>query len=504
MSENIEAAIVDEAVTDAAEENTEEITEGSEATLVEDSEAEVVAEAVEAEVVAEAIEAEAVEAEVVAEAIEAEAVEAEVVAEAVEAEVVAEAVEAEVVAEAVEAEVVAEAVEAEVVAEAVEAEVVAEAVEAEVVAEAVEAEVVAEAVEAEVVAEAVEAEVVAEAVEAEVVAEAVEAEVVAEAVEAEVVAEAVEAEVVAEAVEAEVVAEAVEAEVVAEAIEAEVVAEAVEAEVVAETAETESAETTDEADTKATDGSDKVVRVLSVGMEVPGVVKRTTDFGAFVDIGVGRDGLVHISELSVRRVAKVSDVVKQGQEITAWIKELDRSRNRISLTLIAPGTKTIRDLEKDEIVNGTVSRIVPYGAFIDIGVGRDALLHIREMAVGYVNKPEDVVQVGEEVEARIIEVSRRRGRIDLSLKGLRPEPETEQAAGGEAQVVEEEEEIEDPFANMEVLSPMELAFQKAMSGETEEIEGMTKKRSKRARRDQMRAIQDEIVSRTLDGSDRNK
>ena len=239
-------------------------------------------------------------------------------------------------------------------------------------------------------------------------------------------------------------------------------------------------------------------------MEVPGVVKRTTDFGAFVDIGVGRDGLVHISELSVRRVAKVSDVVKEGQEITAWIKELDRSRNRISLTLIPPGTKTIRDLEKDEIVSGTVSRIVPYGAFVDIGVGRDALLHIREMAVGYINKPEDVVQVGEELEARIIEVSRRRGRIDLSLKGLRPEPEAEQAAEVEAQVVEEEEEIEDPFANMEVLSPMELAFQKAMSGETEEVEGMTKKRSKRARRDQMRAIQDEIVSRTLDGSERNK
>ena len=72
----------------------------------------------------------------------------------------------------------------------------------------------------------------------------------------------------------------------------------------------------------------------------------------------------------------------------------------------------------------------------------------------------------------------------------------------EEQVVEAEEELEDPFANLEVLSPMELAFQKAMGGEPEEVEGVTKKRSKRARRDQMRAIQDEIVSRTLDGSDR--
>jgi small subunit ribosomal protein S1 len=311
----------------------------------------------------------------------------------------------------------------------------------------------------------------------------------------------VAADTTEENAEAVVVVEVTETEVVAEVVEVdEVVAEVTETEVVAEVVEAD--EAVAEATAEPTDSSDRVVRVLSVGMEVPGVVKRTTDFGAFVDIGVGRDGLIHISELSARRVAKVSDVVKEGQEVTAWIKELDRSRNRISLTLIAPGTKTIRDLEKDEIVTGTVSRVVPYGAFVDIGVGRDALLHIREMAVGYVNKPEDVVQVGETIEARIIEVSRRRGRIDLSLKGLRPEPEVEQPAGKEAQVVEEEEELEDPFANMEVLSPMELAFQKAMGDESEEVEGMTKKRSKRARRDQMRAIQDEIVSRTLDGSER--
>ena len=406
----------------------------------------------------------------------------------------------------------------EVVADAAEENAESVVVETdEVVAEVVETdEVVAEVVETdEVVAEVVETdEVVAEVVETdEVVAEVVETdEVVAEVVETdEVVAEVVETdEVVAEVVETdEVVAEVVETdEVVAEVVEAdEVVAEAVETdEVVAEAAETDvasdAAKPADQADDNSTDGSDRVVRVLSVGMEVPGVVKRTTDFGAFVDIGVGRDGLIHISELSARRVAKVSDVVKEGQEVTAWIKELDRSRNRISLTLISPGTKTIRDLEKDEIVTGTVSRIVPYGAFIDIGVGRDALLHIREMAVGYVNKPEDVVQVGETVEARIIEVSRRRGRIDLSLKGLRPEPESEQGGVQEAQVVQEEEEIEDPFANLEVLSPMELAFQKAMGGEDEEVEGMTRKRSKRARREQMRAIQDEIVSRTLDGSER--
>jgi len=132
------------------------------------------------------------------------------------------------------------------------------------------------------------------------------------------------------------------------------------------------------------------VKLLSVGQPIQGTVKRITEFGAFVDIGVGRDGLVHISELSTTRVAKVNDVLSEGQEFTFWIKKLDRDRNRISLTLIEPGQRTIRDLQVGEVVEGTVTRILPYGAFIDIGVGRDALLHVREMAEGFVAKPEDV------------------------------------------------------------------------------------------------------------------
>lgn len=249
------------------------------------------------------------------------------------------------------------------------------------------------------------------------------------------------------------------------------------------------------------DANKRVVRTLSVGQQVTGTVKRVADFGAFVDIGVGRDGLIHISELSVRRVGKVTDVLNEGQEITAWIKKLDRDRNRISLTLIDPGTKTIRDLEKGELVNGTVTRILPYGAFVDIGVGRDALLHVREMGEGYVAKPEDVVKVGETIEARIIELSRRRGRVDLSLKGLRPEPEPVQTAPmvqQPAQVEEEpEREEEDNYADVEVLSPMELAFKKAMQAEGIELNISSKKSGKRNKRERTRSIQDEIVARTL-------
>lgn len=262
---------------------------------------------------------------------------------------------------------------------------------------------------------------------------------------------------------------------------------------------TDEAESDDDGDDQSAEyrsEDGKQVVYLSVGQEVTGTIKRTTEFGAFVDIGAGRDGLIHISELAVGRVNKVGDVVKDGQQVTAWIKKLDRKRNRISLTLIAPGTRTLKDLKEGEIIPGTVSKIMPYGAFINIGVGTDALLHIREMSNGYVNKPEDVVKVGEALEARIISVDRRRRRIDLSLKGLRDEPESEVPVQSFNEP-ESAEPAEDPYADVEVLSPMELAFKRAMEAEGMEMNvkkgGKDNKRGKKRNR----SIQDEIISRTL-------
>ena len=271
-----------------------------------------------------------------------------------------------------------------------------------------------------------------------------------------------------------------------------------------------SSDDSSDAGSEDADGSKSNVRILAVGQQVQGTIKRIADFGAFVDIGVGRDGLIHISELSVRRVGKVTDVLAEGQEVTAWIKKLDRDRNRISLTLIDPNTKTIRDLNKDDLVQGTVTRILPYGAFIDIGIGRDALLHVREMGVGYVAKPEDVVKVGDSIEARIIELSRRRGRVDLSLKGLREEPEPTPAPQAawpapqqqqsnsrrQQQPEPEPEPQEADLEDLEVLSPMELAFKRAMEAEGMELNVSRKKQGKRNRRDRSE-LQDEIISRTL-------
>jgi transcriptional accessory protein Tex/SPT6 len=249
----------------------------------------------------------------------------------------------------------------------------------------------------------------------------------------------------------------------------------------------------------------RVVKLLREGQQIQGKVKRITEFGAFVDIGVGRDGLIHISELSTTRVAKVTDVLQEGQEVTLWIKKLDRERNRISLTMIEPGKRTIRDLQVGEVLEGTVTRLLPYGAFVDIGVGRDALLHVREMADGFVAKPEDVVKVGDTIEVRILEIARRRNRIDLTMKGLRPEPEPpapvaeEKAAQPEPAAAEEpEEEFEDKFAHLEGLTAMQLAFLRAQERSGVTLLGATKnKKHKRSQAAKKRAIQDEIIQRTL-------
>ena len=233
----------------------------------------------------------------------------------------------------------------------------------------------------------------------------------------------------------------------------------------------------------------KIVKTLAVGMELEGRVKRLADFGAFIDIGVGRDGLVHVSEVSVKRVAKISDVLNVGDTVQVWIKELDRTKNRISLTMISPETRTIHDLNEGDLVTGTVTRLAPYGAFIDIGVERDGMLHVKEMASGYVAKPEDVVKVGDVVEIRVSRLDKRRGRIDLSMKGLRPEPELE--------VPEPQPQYEGDNQELEVeedVSTIELALQKAQFDKRRD---RRERRKQRDREDTRRTELDDIISRTL-------
>jgi len=237
----------------------------------------------------------------------------------------------------------------------------------------------------------------------------------------------------------------------------------------------------------------KVVKTLHVGQEVQGTIKRVTEFGAFVDIGVGRDGLVHVSEMAPGRVGKASDIVKQGDKVTVWIKELDREKNRISLTMITPGTPTVRDLEEGAVVSGKVTRLERYGAFVDIGVGRDGMLHVKEMGRGYVEKPEDVVNVGDEIQVQIVGIDRKRGRIDLSMKELLPEPEP--SLQPEVVEVNAPQPALFPAAEEEFVSPFELAFREATRRERSE---KRRERQKKTRAWEYEEDEDEdIIRRTL-------
>lgn len=234
-----------------------------------------------------------------------------------------------------------------------------------------------------------------------------------------------------------------------------------------------------------------IVRKLTVGQEVTGRVRRLADFGAFIDIGVGTDGLVHVSEISQKRINKPSDVLKLGEEVTAWIKELDRDRDRISLTLIPPETMTVRDLQAGDEVAGKVTRIENYGIFVDLGVGTDGMVHIKEMSHGYLKHPSDVVKVGDEVQVQVLAVKRRKGQIDLSMRALMPEPLVESRPAAAPQVASAPE-VEDEAEEVEVPpTTFEFAMQKAQGGSSKK----DKKRRKKSWYEDVE--EDDVVTRTL-------
>jgi small subunit ribosomal protein S1 len=189
---------------------------------------------------------------------------------------------------------------------------------------------------------------------------------------------------------------------------------------------------------------------LRPGMELTGKVKSVTDFGAFVDMGIAQDGLVHISELARRRVKNVTEVVQVGDEVKVWVKKVDKKRGRISLTMVKPTTRRFKDLKPDLVVDGVVTRIEPYGVFVDIGTGRDGLVHVSELTEGYINLPSEVVSVGDKVQVRVLKVDRKARKVDLTMKEFIKTPEPP-----EPEPVQEEGEEPAPTV-------MSLAFQAAL------------------------------------------
>jgi len=156
-----------------------------------------------------------------------------------------------------------------------------------------------------------------------------------------------------------------------------------------------------------------------------GTVVKTGLAGAIIDVGIGRPAVIHISQIvqesqDQQPIKRVEDVLKVGQQVDVWVKRV--KDDRVELTMIKPLDLEWRDIKKGMNVKGQVVRLEKFGAFVEIGAERPGLIHISEMAHGYVRQPSDVVKEGDEIEAQVIDVNRKKKQIKLSLKALQPEP----------------------------------------------------------------------------------
>lgn len=215
---------------------------------------------------------------------------------------------------------------------------------------------------------------------------------------------------------------------------------------------------------------------LEPRMRLKGIVKKTDMYGAIVDLGLRRDGLIHISQLSSDHVNQVTDVVKVGDEVEVWVTRVDPDRGRISLSMVEPPEVTWGELKEGETYTGTVTRIESYGAFVEIGAERPGLLHVREMSNGYVRHPSDLMAVGDEIDVQIVNLDRRRRRIDLGT----PDYEA---------VLEEQQEDQPPMK-----TAMEIALEQAQA----EVEESGSDKPRRRQKDETsRAEQASILASTL-------
>jgi small subunit ribosomal protein S1 len=163
------------------------------------------------------------------------------------------------------------------------------------------------------------------------------------------------------------------------------------------------------------------VAALQPKAKLTGTVTKVTLAGALVDVGQSLPGVLHISQLQQNPVQKVHEVLHEGQSVEVWVRRV--RKDRIELTMIEPLRYDWTDLQPEMVVSGKVVRLEPYGAFLDIGAERPGMIHVSELARGYVKAASDVVKEGEEVEAKIISVDTHKRQIRLSLKALQPELE---------------------------------------------------------------------------------
>ncbi len=168
---------------------------------------------------------------------------------------------------------------------------------------------------------------------------------------------------------------------------------------------------------------------IAVGQKVEGTVKNVTDFGAFIDLG-GADGLLHISEMSWGRVESPKKVFKVGEKVTALIKDINGEKIALSMKFpeTNPWANAAEKYAAGNVVTGRVARMTDFGAFVELEAGVDALLHVSQISREHVAKPSDVLSIGQEITAKIVDFNEADRKISLSMKALETEAPAEEAA----------------------------------------------------------------------------
>ena len=178
---------------------------------------------------------------------------------------------------------------------------------------------------------------------------------------------------------------------------------------------------------------------IEVGMMTEGVVKNLTDFGAFIDLG-GADGLLHISEMSWGRVDDPKKLFKVGDKVTVMITDIQDTK--IALTMKLEENNPWRDAADKygvgTVIDGKVARMTDFGAFVELEEGIDALLHVSQISIDHVEKPSDVLKVGQEITAKIVDFNEETKKISLSIKAIEIENKKEAEASGIREADDEE------------------------------------------------------------------
>ena len=242
------------------------------------------------------------------------------------------------------------------------------------------------------------------------------------------------------------------------------------------------------------------VSALEPKTKLTGKVVKTTLAGAQVDIGQELPGVIHISQLQKDQINKPEDVVQVGQTVEVWVRRV--KKDRIELTMIEPLAMEWNEIKPETVVKGKVVRLESYGAFVDFGGERPGLVHVSEISRGYIKSPNEVVKEGDEVEAVVLDVNRRKKQIRLSMKALEPELEEFMPSKKEDRKTRGKRKSKKETKNIEVqeepsepeMTAMQIAWQEALDRANARDKGSKSKRVKAGTSDE----QEDILNRTLE------